>query len=352
MPITGTAAGHPNVRATHRKTLELTRDEEIGPRATCVVGVAARIDEGALARLHGRVELTLAAGGLEERVRGRLNPAFQPGDPLVVRRAAAVTRDALVIEADRGAAALARSFVALLADPAARIEVRVEPLADQAAPGVLVAHPPDVVDVVRSIGGQDRPGAVAEALSRGERVEIVADAEGRAAIDAAHDAGHTVIPAPGTALGDAVRAVGALAPEAELVEGVRAEQLPRLLDATGAAKGAVVLDPGTPREEYLPWRRGRRLEIAGARGRRAAFAVEGAAAGAEAAAGGEAGAGGGAAPATLAAARALAASGGSTRDVAQVLRDAGVPRRRAYELALGLTAETSSVSRREPRTSR
>ena len=324
MAITGTAAGHPNIRATHGKTLELAREGEIGPRATCVVGVGARIDEQALARLHGRVELTLSAGGLEERVRGRLNPAFRPGDPLVARRAPAVTRDAFVIDADRGAAALARSFVAALADAGARVAVAVAPV-DEPAPGVLVVHPEGV---------PAEPPAVAAALARGERVEIAADEEGRAAIRAAHEAGHTVIPAPGTSVGAAVRAAGGLAPGAEVITDVRAEQLERLLKATGAAWGAVVLDPGTPREEYLAWRRGRRLAIPGARGRSAAFAVE--PGGAEA----------------LAAARRLAAAGASTRDVAQALRDAGLPRREAYGLALDFTAETSSVSRPEPRTSR
>jgi hypothetical protein len=49
----------------------------------------------------------------------------------------------------------------------------------------------------------------------------------------------------------------------------------------------------------------------------------------------------------------MAAAGASTRDVARALQDdAGLPHRRAYELALDLTAETSSVSRPEPRTSR
>lgn len=330
MSITGTAAGHPNIRATHGKTLELAREQQIGPRATCVVAVATRLDDGALVELHGRVELTLAAGAAEERVRGRLNPAFQPGDPLIVRRADAVTRDALVVGADRSAADLSRSFVAELAQPGARVDVRVETLAGEPGPGVLVVRSAEPASAPVD------PAAVAEALAAGGRVEIAADEGGRRAIRAAHDAGHTVIPAPGLPLPVALSAVGGLAAGAELITGVQADQLERRLKATGAGRGAVVLDPGTPREQYLPWCRGHRLEIPGARGRTAAFATEAydAATGSERAA-------------------AMAAGGASTRDVAQVLReDAGLPRRRAYELALSLTAEMSSVSRREPRTSR
>ena len=328
-PITGEASGHPDIRATHRKTLELTRDDGITARATCVVGVGARLDEEPLARLQGRVALTLSVGEHSETVRGRLNPAFRPGDPLVVRRAPAVTRDALIVDADRAAADLPRPFVALLADAGARITLTVELVADATGPGVLVV-----------------------------RLDDLSDAHARAAIHAAHDAGDTVLPAPGLALADAVRAVGGLAPDAEVTEDVPADALPGRLEKAakaGATRGAIVLDPGTPREEWLGWRAGEKPRIPGARGRRAAFAAEGAA-GAGGAAGG---AGGAAAPGAaapnadaLARARELAAAGGSTRDVAQVLRDAGVPRRRAYELALGLTADTSSVSRPEPRTSR
>jgi hypothetical protein len=330
--VSGRAAGHPAIRASHAKTLELAREEEITERATCVVGVSTSIDERALASLHGRVELAIEAGGLTESVRGRLNPAFRPGDPLVVRRAPAVTRDALVIDADRAAADLPRSFVAELARAGARIAVGISLLAEAAGPGVLVVRPAPGGNPVDAAG-------VAAALAAGERVTLTADlaaAEARAAIHAAHDAGHTVLPAPGLSPNAAVEAVAGLAPGAHVTEGARAETLGRRLTAIdGPARGAVVLDPGTPREQYLPWRSGQRLEIPGARGRTAAFAV---------------------APEdpspAIDRARALAAGGASTRDVAGALQDAGLPHRRAYALALDLTADTSSVSRPEPRTSR
>lgn len=340
MAISGSAAGHPNIRATHGKTLELGRESEIGDRATCVVGVSARIDEDGLAELHGPVVLTLSAGGHQERVRGRLNPRFAPGDPLVVRRAPALTRDAVIVGADRAASDLARSFVAALTEPGARIAVTVEERAGETGPGVLVlragedrAPPGGIAAVSGEIAAAS--GEIAAALAGGRRVELAAQDADPGIVRAAHEAGHAVIPAPGLPLGAAVRAVGGLPPECELVEGVRAEQLERRLERTGAERGAVVLDPGTPREEFLVWRRGEPLEIPGARGRRAAFAVE--------RRGGRG----------TERAEALAAAGASTRDVARALqRDAGLPHRRAYEFALGLTADTSSVARPDPRTSR
>lgn len=35
------ARGHPNIRATHRSTLEITRDHDLTPRGDCIIGVEA-----------------------------------------------------------------------------------------------------------------------------------------------------------------------------------------------------------------------------------------------------------------------------------------------------------------------
>jgi hypothetical protein len=267
--ITGAAAGHPSIRATHRKTLELTRDESITERATCVVGVAAQLPEEELAALHGRVALTLSAGAESVELRGRLNPAFRPGDPLVVRRAPDVARNALIVSADLVAADVPRSFVTAAADAGARIAVRVEELGD--AEGVLIVAPATLSQYDHRIGGLSATAAVAA----GERVTIAADlasdAEARTAIAAAHEAGHTVLPHPSLSLSDAVLAVAGVA-EAP-VETVPAERVPKLIRKANATRGVIGLDLGTPREQYMPWRAGERVEIPGARGRRATLVL-------------------------------------------------------------------------------
>ena len=286
--ITGTAAGHPNIRATHAKTLELTRDAEIGLQATCVVGVATRLDAHALAALTGHAALTLAAGGATVTVRGRLNPAFRPGDPLVVRRAPDVVRNALMVGADRAAEDLPRPFVAELARATA-IEVSVEELAGEPAPGVLVVDP--------------QPGAapaepVAEALDAGRRVtlraDLAADPAAREAVAAAHAAGHTVLPAPDLSPVPAALAVAGLARAETEIDG--AALRPREVELTGSAlvtrvpavrvpkwlrkatrsgllRGVIGLDLGTPREQYLPWQAGGPIDIPGARGRTATLVL-------------------------------------------------------------------------------
>ena len=289
--IEGAATGHPAIRATHGKTLELTRDRDITERATCVVGVAAELPEDELAALHGRVTLTLSVGAESVEIRGRLNPAFRPGDPLVVRRAPDVTRNAVIVDADTAASDVPRSFVSAAASGSARIAVSMEEQGHESCPGVLV------VQIVPGIDVRDGPRTVAERLGAGERVtlraDLAADPSARTAIAEAHASGHTVIPAETVPLTDAVSAVAGLtearridgsairAREAEiggdlLVEGVPADRVPKWLRKaarSGATRGVVGLDLGTPREQYLPWRAGEQVAIPGARGRTATLAL-------------------------------------------------------------------------------
>ena len=68
--------GHPNVTATHDKTLEFTRDAEISRRATCVLGVASDHDDRALLALRGRVEVDARVRRRARRVHGDDQPVL------------------------------------------------------------------------------------------------------------------------------------------------------------------------------------------------------------------------------------------------------------------------------------
>jgi hypothetical protein len=119
------AQGHPAITASHAKTFELTRDAGIGPRATCVVGVSAAGDWGALRALGRRpVTITLRVGEHREVVHAVSNPFVDDG--LIVRRSGFRDAHTLATNADRSAADFSRAFVQALADPQARLLVDVE----------------------------------------------------------------------------------------------------------------------------------------------------------------------------------------------------------------------------------
>ena len=83
-----TCQGHPNLTGTHDKTLELTRALDIGPRATCIVGVGANYDEDALLKLRGEIEVVLEGNGASDSFTATVSPFFLGGDSLVFRRGA------------------------------------------------------------------------------------------------------------------------------------------------------------------------------------------------------------------------------------------------------------------------
>ena len=139
-----TASGHPNVKASHSKTLEFVSEADLTPRGTCVLGVALQGDLDALARLRGAATISLDCQGVTEQLRATLNPAWLPGEPLILRRRQQpLARRTFGFAADKGAADLDRAFVAALADPGARLDIGIRPLDAELPSGALFLAQPE-----------------------------------------------------------------------------------------------------------------------------------------------------------------------------------------------------------------
>ncbi len=131
--------GSPAIRATHAKTLELTRDPEITERATCIVAVDV---EPVAAPLAGPIRITISAGSEQFTIEARANSAWDPTGPAVIRRSPFRLPGTLATHATAAAADLPRSLVAALQDPTKTVEVTVEPIPGRSC-AVLVAVDPD-----------------------------------------------------------------------------------------------------------------------------------------------------------------------------------------------------------------
>jgi hypothetical protein len=117
--------GHPAIRATHDKTLEISPDPEISERATCVVAVDGG---GADAPMAGDVRITIRAGGESFSFAARANSSWEPGGTAIVRRSGVRLPGTFATNATAAARDLPRSLVAALRAPGARIEVDIEPV--------------------------------------------------------------------------------------------------------------------------------------------------------------------------------------------------------------------------------
>ncbi len=138
--------GHHHLRATHSKTLELTRESEISERATCVVGVCADYDPAELARLKGPLEVRLELDppeGEGEVFSALANPFMKASESLVFRRSRERFGNTFAIQADKGSRDLGRQFIAALQHPESilKVEIRERPSPPGAELGALLLLP-------------------------------------------------------------------------------------------------------------------------------------------------------------------------------------------------------------------
>jgi hypothetical protein len=130
-----TAFGHPNLRATHKSTLEFTKDANLTVEGDCIVGVNADFDplkirEFAKSCEGHRMKLTLKAQvgkrALEDSVEARPNTLFNDLHELVIRKSDFRSGRTLGVCATKAANDLDRGMVDLLKNPSFTIEVALE----------------------------------------------------------------------------------------------------------------------------------------------------------------------------------------------------------------------------------
>lgn len=130
-----TAKGHPQITATHPTTLMITKDEEVGPKGDCIVGVAA--DKGAagltdelksIIQSGAAMTVTIEVGGEVEEIHAFGHPSLSSTHPndLVIRKSKFTCGRTLAVGADKAAANLSRALVAKLRDPSTKIKVTIE----------------------------------------------------------------------------------------------------------------------------------------------------------------------------------------------------------------------------------
>jgi hypothetical protein len=127
------ARGHENVLATHRTTLEVTKEETLSKRGDCIVAVEATkaaVDlpvefKEAARKEDALIIITVEADELKETVKAKGSPQLQFTHPtdLVVRKSDYVCSRTLAIRADKAAINFSRELVAKLKNPNQTVKV-------------------------------------------------------------------------------------------------------------------------------------------------------------------------------------------------------------------------------------
>jgi hypothetical protein len=127
------AYGHENVRATHRTTLEITKEPHISLEGTCIIAVSANKALADLSSkfrslmLQSNTELAvlLEAGKTVDSLKARGSSRLTLTHPtdIVIRKSDYVCDRTLAIKADKAACDLSRDVVAKLKTNAQRVKI-------------------------------------------------------------------------------------------------------------------------------------------------------------------------------------------------------------------------------------
>ena len=121
-----TAYGHKNVLATHKTTVEFTKDKELSLKGNCILGVKADFDLAELKKLikgNRKIKIKISVDDISDEITAEVNPDFDDDREIVIRMGGFKSKRTLGIRADKGAARVKRGLVDKLKNPVQKINV-------------------------------------------------------------------------------------------------------------------------------------------------------------------------------------------------------------------------------------
>ena len=127
------AYGHENIQATHKLTLEITKEAELSKKGDCIIAVSAdkaitdlSLDfKENLRRENAKMTMLIEAGEVVEMVNAFGSPRLilkHPKD-MVVRKSSYICSRTLAIQADKAACDLSRKLVEKLRNPKQKVKI-------------------------------------------------------------------------------------------------------------------------------------------------------------------------------------------------------------------------------------
>lgn len=127
------ARGHPNIKALHRSTIEITKDQYLTPRGDCIIGIAANkapIDfsdkfRQAVKSDNSFILAIFIAGYLIDVVVGYGSKKLTLNDDkkTILRKSTYIAPNTVMIKANKAAKDLRRDLVNYLRNPEAKLVV-------------------------------------------------------------------------------------------------------------------------------------------------------------------------------------------------------------------------------------
>ncbi|MEK6949916.1 MAG: DUF371 domain-containing protein [Nanoarchaeota archaeon] len=137
--------GHENITARHKTTFEFTKDEGLSLNGDCIIGVRADFSPDKIKQfvksLGNNKKITISIEPLDyndedsnnktiikqkkniEKINCEINPDFNSGGEMVIRKGDFISERTLAVKADKAAFELDRGLIKFLQQPSSRIKV-------------------------------------------------------------------------------------------------------------------------------------------------------------------------------------------------------------------------------------
>jgi len=127
------ARGHPNIKATHRTTVEITMEDYVTPRGDCIIGVSANKSTSSLnpdfkeclKHEDSILIVVLEVGNLRDFILAQGSPRLILSDPgkIIIRKSEYIEPATLGVRANKAAGDLKRELVESLKNPSTTLRV-------------------------------------------------------------------------------------------------------------------------------------------------------------------------------------------------------------------------------------
>lgn len=124
------AYGHQNILATHKTTLEFTKDSELTLNGDCIVGVKADFDLNKIRKFikkikNRKITITIEAINkkVHEKITAEVNPSFNSNKELVIRKTDFLSERTFAMKANKAAFEMKRELVNALKEKGTEISI-------------------------------------------------------------------------------------------------------------------------------------------------------------------------------------------------------------------------------------
>jgi len=121
--------GHENIKATHKNTLEFTKEKKLTPQGDCILGVDSDFDldeirEFIMGKEKATVKITV--DGISDRFEFIPNPKFNDDKEMVFRLGEFASERTLGLRASKACKHIKREIAGKMKEPGKKMEVIIE----------------------------------------------------------------------------------------------------------------------------------------------------------------------------------------------------------------------------------